>query len=146
MRCVNIFTLEPSVEGSRDGYRHTSARIGAELGAEKIGGSVYDSPEGEASFPYHFHYGMEEWALVLDGTPMLRSPEGERQLVRGDVVCFRPGPDGAHRFRGPGRLLMLSANRLPESVEYPDSDKVGVWPLGKLFKLGDAVDYFDGEV
>jgi hypothetical protein len=29
---------------------------------------------------------------------------------------------------------------------YPDSDKVGAWPPGKLFRLGDAVGYFEGEV
>ena len=28
---------------------------------------------------------------------------------------------------------------------YPDSDKVGVWPLGKLFRIDDAVKNFDGE-
>jgi hypothetical protein len=28
---------------------------------------------------------------------------------------------------------------------YPDSDKIGVWPPGKLFRAGDAVDYWEGE-
>ena len=28
----------------------------------------------------------------------------------------------------------------------PDSNKVGVWPLGKLFRIEDAVDYYDGEL
>ena len=28
---------------------------------------------------------------------------------------------------------------------YPDSSKVGFWPPGKLFRLDDAVDYWDGE-
>jgi hypothetical protein len=29
---------------------------------------------------------------------------------------------------------------------YPDSAKVGAWPPGKLFRLADAVDYWDGEL
>jgi hypothetical protein len=29
---------------------------------------------------------------------------------------------------------------------YPDSQKVGAWPPGKLFRLADDVDYWDGEV
>jgi hypothetical protein len=28
---------------------------------------------------------------------------------------------------------------------YPDSNKVGVWPPGKLFRLADAVDYWVDE-
>ena len=28
---------------------------------------------------------------------------------------------------------------------YPDSEKVGAWPPGKLFRLADAVEYFTGE-
>ncbi len=145
MRRINIFTLAPSLESSREGYRHRSARVGAELGAEKIGGSVYEIPEGESTFPYHFHHGMEEWGIVIDGSPTLRSPDGERQLTRGDVVCFPPGAVGAHQFRGPGRLLMISANRLPEAAEYPDSNKLGVMPARKVFRLGDATDYWEGE-
>jgi uncharacterized cupin superfamily protein len=119
--------------------------VGADLGAEKIGGSVYEIPEGEATFPYHFHHGMEEWGIVLAGTPTLRSPDGDRQLVRGDVVCFPPGPAGAHQFRGPGRLLMISAQRLPEAAEYPDSGKIGVMPARKIFRVRDATDYWEGE-
>ena len=30
------------------------------------------------------------------------APDGERELRRGDVVCFPPGPEGAHQVRGPG--------------------------------------------
>jgi uncharacterized cupin superfamily protein len=42
-------------------------------------------------WPYHYTYGMEEWLLVVSGTPTLRVPEGERELARGDVVVFREG-------------------------------------------------------
>jgi hypothetical protein len=41
---------------------------------------------------------------------------------------------------------MLSNKEEPSVSFYPDSGKVGVWPAGKLFRLADQVDYFDGEV
>jgi uncharacterized cupin superfamily protein len=88
---------------------------------------------------------MEEWLVVVDGTPTLRTPEGERELRRGDVTCFPPGPDGAHQLRGPGTVLLLSAQRVPETVEYVDSGKLGARPPGKFFRLGDSVDYWEGE-
>ena len=82
---------------------------------------------------------------MISGSPTLRDPSGERTLRAGDVVCFPPGPEGAHQLRGPGSVLMLSANRSPESSEYPDSGKVGVRPPGKVFRLADAAEYWEGE-
>jgi uncharacterized cupin superfamily protein len=35
---------------------------------------------------------------VLRGEPTLRTPEGERVLKQGDVVCFPRGKDGAHQI------------------------------------------------
>src|SRR5262249_54155492 len=109
VRKVNI--LSPAFEGAweRDGYRRRAAWLGKQLGAEKIGASLYELPEGEKTFPYHFHYGMEEWLIVVSGTPTLRDPERERELRRGDVVCFPPGPEGGHQLRGPGTVMVISA-------------------------------------
>ena len=41
---------------------------------------------------------------------------------------------------------MLSTRSKTAVAVYPDSDKVGVWPLDKIFRIEDAVDYWDGEV
>ena len=85
---------------------------------------------------------------MLEGAPTLRTPEGERVLAPGDVVCFALGEEGAHSLRGPGRVLMLSAGRLPEVAVYPDSGKVGprAHGLARLnFRIADAVDYWEGE-
>ena len=43
------------------------------------------------------------------------------------------------------RVAILSNKGDPGASIYPDSDKVGVFPPNKLFRLGDAVDYWDGE-
>jgi uncharacterized cupin superfamily protein len=141
LRRVNLFTAEFDHASEREGYRWQGLRLGKALGAKRIGGSVYEVGEGEWIYAYHFHYGMEEWLLVLEGTPTLRTPAGERELRGGDVVCFQVGSAGAHAVRGPGRMLILSANCTPEVVSYPDSGKVGARPPGKLFQLADAVDY-----
>ena len=67
----------------------------------------------------------------------------------GDVVCFPDGPEGAHkatnRRRDTARIVILSTKHDPAIAVYPDSDKIGVWPPGKLFRAGDAVDYWEGE-
>jgi uncharacterized cupin superfamily protein len=136
--------LQPGFD--RPGYTWQTAKLGAALGASMIGGSLYELDAGEKTFPFHFHYGMEEWLLVVDGTPTLRTPEGERELAPGDVVCFPDGPEGGHQVSGPGRVLMLSRNDGPiGAAEYTDSGKLGVRPPGKVFRMDDATDYWEGE-
>jgi uncharacterized cupin superfamily protein len=141
----NIFSPEFDYTSEREGYRWRSARVGAAAGGSQIGGTVYELPQGEKTWPYHLHHGTEEWLVVLSGSPTLRGPDGERTLKRGDVVCFPTGPEGAHQVTGPGSVLILSATCSPESLEYPDSGKVGVRPPRMMFRAADDVDYWEGE-
>jgi uncharacterized cupin superfamily protein len=127
------------------GYRWRGARIGLAAGREQIRGTVYDLPDGERTYPYHFHNGIKERLIVLSGTPTLGDSQGERVLRRGDVVCFPVGPEGARHVRGPGSVLIVSIGRASETIEYPDSGKVGVVPHRKIFRLSDAADYWAGE-
>jgi uncharacterized cupin superfamily protein len=145
MRRVNIFAPEFEHTSDRDGYRHRSASVGKAIEAEKIGASLYELPDGEKTFPFHFHHRMEEWVIVLDGTPTLRAADGEQVLRAGDVVCLPVGPEGGHQVRGPGTVLIISTSPTLEAIEYPDSEKIGVKPPGKIFHLGDAASYWDGE-
>ena len=140
----NVFNPEFDHSSERDGYRWRGAKVGKVVGGVQIGASVYELPDGERTYPYHFHNATEEWLVVLDGTPTLREPDGERVLRRGDVVCFPTGPEGAHQVTGPGTVMILSANRAPEVNVYPDSGKVGVRPGGD-FRMTDSVDYWEGE-
>jgi uncharacterized cupin superfamily protein len=114
-----------------------------------LGASVYVLDEGQSVCPYHWEAGDEEWLLVLDGRPTVRTPEGEEELGPGDVVCFPAGPEGAHKASNPRseavRIVIFSTRNEPAVAVYPDSDKIGVWPPGKLFRGGDAVDYWEGE-
>jgi len=145
VRRVNLFSPEFDHSSERDGYRWRGSRVGHAIGAEKIGGCLYKLIDGERTYPFHFHHGMEEWLLVVEGSPTVRTADGERVLRAGDVLCFPVGPAGGHQVRGPGTVLIISANRVPEATEYSDSGKIGVRPPGKIFRTADAVDYWDGE-
>jgi uncharacterized cupin superfamily protein len=147
---TNLFDLETTPdEDDRPGYRAEYARVGPLIGASALGASVYLLAEGESVCPYHWEAGDEEWLFVLEGRPVLRMPEGEEEVEPGDVVCFPRGPDGAHKVTNrrpePARIMILSTKNEPGVAVYPDSNKVGVWPPGKLFRIGDAVDYWEGE-
>jgi uncharacterized cupin superfamily protein len=113
---------------------------------------IYDLAPGQASSPYHYEY-AEEWLLVVEGTIVVREPGGERTLERGDIVCFPPGPAGAHRVMNrsgsPARTLMFSTARSPAVSVYPDSDTIGVWPGNDaddlVFRRDSAVHWAHGE-
>jgi uncharacterized cupin superfamily protein len=139
-------------EQDRLGWRKRSLGVGRRLGRELLGASLYDLPPGQKTAPYHFHWGQEEWLLVVAGRPTLRTPDGERELAPGELVAFRRGPEGAHLLRNeadePARLLMLSSPVEYEVCEYPDSGKIAAFGPGRpthIFLVDAAVDYFEGE-
>jgi uncharacterized cupin superfamily protein len=113
---------------------------------------IYDLEPGQGSSPYHCEY-EEEWLLVVDGALVLRAPDGEHVLERGDLVRFPPGPAGAHKLMNRSdaraRTLMFSSSRAPAVVVYPDSDKIGVFPGNEddelIFERGTAVPWSHGE-
>lgn len=148
---VNLFELGVKRDaGDPAGYDTGSVRVGPLIGAEQLGLTVYELPPGQSVCAYHYEEGFEEWLIVLSGQPMLRTPDGERELRPWDSVFFPEGEAGAHKVTNRTgetlRVAMLSNKGEPSVAVYPDSQKVGAWPPGKLFRLADAVDYYDGEV
>ena len=131
------------------GYACGYLRTAPLLGAEKLALNVFELPPGQSVCPYHWESGEEEWIVVLVGRPTLRTPEGERELGPWDCAFCPAGEEGAHKVTNrsgePARILIWSNHMHPHTSVYPDSEKVGAWPPGKLFRLADAVDYFDGE-
>jgi uncharacterized cupin superfamily protein len=136
-----------------EGFRAGMFRFGSRLGAERTGASVYELPPGQAVCPYHYEYGEEEWALVLEGRPTLRTPDGSEQLEPFDVAFFPRGPDGAHLIRNETdsavRVLMWSEVVTPAATVYPDSDKIGIWTGNKdddvMVERSSNVQYFHRE-
>jgi uncharacterized cupin superfamily protein len=153
MKVVNVYDDEWD-EGQwpeHERYLKKWRGLGSRLGGGLMSGSLYELAPGMKSFPYHWHRGTEELLIVLDGKPTLRTPEGERQLDRGDTVAFPCRPEGAHKIWNDTeeavRFVMLSTVVDYEIVHYPDSDKVGI--RGDDFRLmvrpESNVDYMDGE-
>jgi uncharacterized cupin superfamily protein len=151
----NVFDASFEYEGNEpEGYLAGEALgVGKLAGGSALAVRLYEARPGQSLCPYHYEY-EEEWLLVLDGEVTLRTPAGERMLSRGALVCFAPGPEGAHKVttRGdaPARLMMFSSAREPAVAVYPDSDKIGVWPPNRedalMVKRADAkVDYWEGE-
>jgi uncharacterized cupin superfamily protein len=153
---VNVFNLHgDDLDESRDreGWRVTGASVGEKIGGALIGASVYELEPGSKLWPYHTHHANEEWLLVVRGRPTIRTPEGERGLAEGDVVCFPRGKDGAHQVRNdtdvPLRVLMLSTKVAPDIVEYLDTGKIGARSVAgeriMLARPGPELEYWEGE-
>jgi uncharacterized cupin superfamily protein len=154
MRHLNIsnpdFSFDPD---DPEGFGAGMFRLGPLVGAEHTGTTIYELPPGQLLCPYHYEYGEEEWVLVLQGRPFLRTPEGTEQLEPLDIAFFPRGPEGAHQIGNrtdePARVMMWSNAVLPTVSCYPDSDKVGVWTGDKsedlMVERSSGVDYYRGE-
>jgi uncharacterized cupin superfamily protein len=153
MKVFNLNGDQWDRQEDREGWRSKDAWVGYHIGAELLGGSMYELEAGDKLWPYHTHHANEEWVVVLRGTPTLRTPEGEQALSEGDVVCFPRGKEGAHQLINgtdePIRVLMLSTLVAPDIVEYIDTGKVGARSVAgeriMLSKPGPELDYWEGE-
>jgi len=141
-----------------DGFKRSSTRVGATLGAARTGLSVYELPPGEAIGPYHYEDPDEEWLLVVSGNPTLRHPDGEEQLGPWDIVFFPSGPAGAHQVRNnnesTARVAMFSsASAAAGAVVYPDTDMIWMWTdddavdiiVDRSSALDDAAPWVTGQ-
>ena len=143
MDAINIFSVD-NPEGRVD--------VARALGSAALAMFIDDLAPGQGGSPYHYEY-EEEWLLVVDGTVVVRTPDGEHTLQRGDLVRFPAGPEGAHkvmnRSDSPARTLMFSSSRVPAVSVYPDSEKIGVWPGNEaddlIFRRSTAVPWSEGE-
>jgi uncharacterized cupin superfamily protein len=153
MDIFNLYADEWDETRDRDGWRMKEVFVGHRIGSSLLGGSMCEVEPGNKMWPYHTHFANEEWALVVRGRPTLRTPEGERELIEGDVVCFPRGEDGAHqivnRTDAPVRVLMLSTRIEPEVVYYADTGKM--WATDAkgegimLARRGPTLEYWEGE-
>lgn len=155
---ANVF--EPNLEESSEqpGFSWRRAPLGRQVGAERLGASLFVLPPGEAAFPMHYHLGNEEMLIVIAGTPSLRKPDEERSLEPGEVVSFPRGEAGAHqvvnRSEEEARVLLVSEMNAPEIVVRPESGKLsalGRPPGGRgegmhrVFHQSDEVPFWEHE-
>jgi len=104
---------------------------------------------GKYSFPYHYHHNSEELMFVISGEMTVRTPEGLKIIQQGEMVFFELGETSAHQFfnhsDAPCVYLDIRTNMGFDLTEYPDSDKVNIFPSGLIFEKDKKVNYHKGE-
>jgi uncharacterized cupin superfamily protein len=138
-------------------YTSKRGRIGALIGARKLGYNLTVVPPGKAQCPFHCHHGEEEMFLILEGEGELRFGDQRYPIRKHDVIaCPQGGPEVAHQIINTGtttlRYLALSTMSEVDTCEYPDSGKIlivtGQSPgsgVHKMFRAENTVDYYDRE-
>jgi uncharacterized cupin superfamily protein len=121
-------------------------------GSQRTGLRHCEVLPGMLNVPPHCHSAEEEIFVVLDGDGqlLLWEEEGvvEHPVRAGSVVARPPGTGVAHAFRGGegGMTLLMYGTREPGEVcYYPRSGKVYFIGLGLITRVGEQLDYWDGE-
>jgi uncharacterized cupin superfamily protein len=148
----NLLELELA-ERDDEGHPFRRSFLGEAVGASRTGFAVYELEPGQCAWPYHYELSEEEWLFVIDGELVLRTPNGESTLHRGDVVCFPVGPAGAHQMRNdstaPVRFAMPSAGtdgRAYVAIR-PDSNTAFIEGPGffQIVPLDVSLEYWERE-
>jgi uncharacterized cupin superfamily protein len=133
-------------------------RVGAQIGARKLGYSFFAVPPGKAAFPYHTHTGNEEMIYVISGGGTLRLGTEELTVEAGSVIACPAGADYPHQLINSGgeelRYLVVSTMEYPDISEYPDSKKIGAYATAAvgpnvgfraLYRKETGVTYYEQE-
>ena len=120
--------------------------VGAWGGGHPFDLQIRRLPPGAAVCPFHSHLAQWEMFVVLQGGGTVRTSDARTDVGAGDV--FIHPPDEAHQLINPSasdfEVLIIADNPPLDAFYYPDSNKWGLRPPGKFFRMTEA-DYFDGE-
>jgi uncharacterized cupin superfamily protein len=148
---VHVADLEPQ-ERDTETIGRRVRYPGRELGSVQTGIRHAEVFPGKLNAPPHCHAAEEEIFVVLegDGHVLLWEADGvvEHPVRAGSVVCRPSGTGVAHAFRGGEggmTLLMYGTRDSREVCYYPRSGKVFFIGLGLVTRVGDLLDYWDGE-
>jgi uncharacterized cupin superfamily protein len=126
--------------------------LGVAAGSQRTGLRVAEVPVGKMNAPPHCHSAEEEIFVVLsgDGHLLLWEAEGvsEHEVRSGSVVARPAGTAVAHAFRAGdgGMSLLMYGTRDPNDMcFYPRSRKLYIRGLGLITRVGEQLDYLDGE-
>jgi len=148
---VNVSDLEPvERDGATVGRRVRD--LGRAAGSERTGLRYSEVLPGKLNAAPHCHSAEEEIFVVLEGGGDLLLWEEdeivEHPVRSGTVVAKPPGTGVAHAFRAleQGLTLLMYGNRDPNDIcYYPRSGKVFLTGIGMIARLGERLDYWDGE-
>jgi uncharacterized cupin superfamily protein len=148
---VNIADLEP-LERETATIGRRVRFPGREAGSVRTGLRHSEVSPGKLNSPPHCHSLEEEIFVVLegDGHLLLWEEDGiaEHPVRGGSVVVRLPSTGVAHSFRGgdDGMTLLMYGPREPGEVcYYPRSNKVYFVGLELVTRVGERLDYWDGE-
>jgi uncharacterized cupin superfamily protein len=153
-RPANIVNVDEVEAGE-----HESATLGRrarylsrQAGSLRTGLRHVEVFPGKLNAPPHCHSAEEEIFVVLDGDGQLLLWEedgvAEHPVHAGSVVCRPAGTGVAHAFRGgdAGMTLLTYGTRDPNDMcFYPRSRKLYIRGLGLITRVGEQLDYLDGE-
>lgn len=149
---VNVEDVE-FVERDAETVGRRVRDLGRAAGSQRTGLRYTEVLPGKLNAPPHCHSAEEEIFVVLDGDGhLLLWEEGgvqEHAVTRGSVVARPAGTGVAHSFRAgdDGMTLLMYGTRDPSDIcFYPRSGKVFFTGLGLITRLGEPVDYWDGEL
>ena len=145
-------TAECIEQAPHPGYEYKRRTIVGKGDSEHFNVCVYEVPPGKSAVPYHYHLKNEEVFYILSGTGLLKSPEGEKAVAAGDFLYFPNNEKGAHKLTNisESETLVYADFDIMHDLEvavYPDSDKVGIFGMGRrmIFPVSNQAGYFDGE-
>ncbi|MGI8885366.1 MAG: cupin domain-containing protein [Gaiellaceae bacterium] len=148
---VNFQDVE-SVERDGATVGRRVRNLGRAAGSLRTGLRYSEVLPGKLSGPPHCHSAEEEIFVVLEGAGhLLLWEEGgiiEYSVRAGSVVARLAGTGVAHAFRGgeQGMTVLMYGTRDPNDIcYYPRSGKVFFTGLGVVARLGEPLDYWDGE-
>ncbi len=120
---------------------------------DQLYAAFYEVAPNKSTFPFHYHEKNTELFYIIKGCGLLISNNDQAVINEGDVIVCPPGIDGAHKITNTShnevlRYLDVSTINSPETVYYPDSNKVGIIKHNEssIFYLdGKQTDYYEGE-
>ncbi len=129
---IDLESIEPT---NRTGYpppydRDVAGRwyrrLGPPSGLTDMGVSHVTLEPGAWSSQRHWHEGIDEFVVMLDGEAVLVEESGETVLRPGDCAAFpKDVPNGHHlinRSDAPCRFLALDVQKGEGDCHYPDAD------------------------
>ncbi|MBA2424890.1 MAG: cupin domain-containing protein [Actinobacteria bacterium] len=148
---VNVDDVE-SVERDGATVGRRVRYLGRAAGSVRTGLRIAEVLPGKLNAPPHCHSAEEEIFVVLEGDGELLLWEGdevaEHPVRTGSVVARPAGTGVAHAFRGGEQemTVLMYGTRDPNDIcYYPRSGKVYFTGLGVIARLGESLDYWDGE-
>ena len=133
--------------GERFGTRFR--QLGEYGGCSHVGVCMEEIAPGRQAYVAHYHLLEEEQLLVLEGRPTLRLGERRIPMEPGSYVVFPAGQKAGHALVNetdePVRYLIIGERNPNEVTVHTDTGRVGVRLVGEGYRVGDSVDYWDGE-